>query len=179
MTRLTPIPELIGRKRELARFASALGAAAHGTGSVHFLAGEGGIGKTRLAAAVTALATEREFTCVTGRAFEVEAGIPYAIFGDAFVPLLRALGGPALQVLARGGGAELSMLFPALRATADHAPTIAAELKPRLLDAFARLLHGLAARAPMLVVLENLQWADPSSIELLHFIARSAGAHSS
>lgn len=176
MNRFTTASAIIGRKRELALFVSALDVASRGTGSVHFLVGEGGIGKTRLAAAIAALAAERGFTCVIGRAFEVEAGIPYALFGDAFVPLLRSLGAPALQVLARGGGAEVATLFPALRASTHPSPTLAAELKPRLLDAFSRLLHGLTAREPMLLVLENLQWADPSSIELLHFIARSAHA---
>ena len=169
---------LVGRQRELAALTAALDAARKGKGSVHVLAGEGGVGKTRLTEALRERAREHRFTVVTGRAFPVETGIPYAIFGDGFVPLLRELPAASLQVLSRGAGAELALLFPTLRT--DEAPSRVvdhAELKPRLFDAFHQLLVRLAQKTPMLVVLENLQWADPSSLDLFHFVARSAAAH--
>ena len=123
---------LIGRAEELAALTSALDAAAAGRGSMHIIAGEGGIGKTRLAQAVTDLAAARGFTRVVGRAYPVESGIPYSLFADAFVPLLRGLPESVLQALSRGGTAELTMLFPALRAEGAPLPSGAvAELKPR------------------------------------------------
>jgi DNA-binding CsgD family transcriptional regulator len=169
---------LVGRAEELATLSAALDSAARGHGSTHIIAGEGGIGKTRLAAAVSELAAGRGFTRVLGRAYPVETGIPYSLFADAFVPMLRGLPASVLQTLSRGGTAELMMLFPALRPDGAQSPAAdVAELKPRMLDSFTRLLQRLAARQPLLVLLENLQWADPSSLELLHFVARGAAEH--
>ena len=174
----TPLMPLVGRGEELAALAAALDAAVAGRGSLHVVSGEGGIGKTRLAQAVGELAKARGFTAVVGRANPVETGIPYALFADAFVPLLRGVPPPVLQVLARGATAELEVLFPALRAEGTVARAgDTGDLKPRLLDTFARFLQRLAAREPLLITLENLQWADPSSLELLHFVSRGAGAH--
>ncbi len=169
---------LIGRQRELALLTSALDGARKGKGSVHIVAGEGGVGKTRLSEALRERAAEREFTTVLGRAFPVETGIPYAIFGDGFVPLLRAMPPATLQTMSRGAAAELALLFPTLRTEGTPAPRAgeAAELKPRIFDAFSQLLTRLAAKTPMLVVLENLHWADPSSLDLFHFLARGASA---
>lgn len=169
---------LVGRVRELAALTAALDGAKAGRGSVHMVTGEGGVGKSRLTVAVHELASSRGFAVVTGRAFPVETGIPYALFADAFVPLLRDMPTATLQTLTRGGASEIAMLFPALRT--DAAPPRvgdAAELKPRLLDSFGQLVQRLARKEPMLVVLENLQWADPSSFDLLHFVSRTAGAH--
>ena len=169
---------LVGRTEEIAALSAALDGAARGRGSVHFIVGEGGIGKTRIASAVADIAATRNFARVIGRAYPVETGIPYALFADAFLPLLRSLPPSVLQVLARGSTTEIATLFPALRADGFTAiATETSQLKPRLFDAFARFVQRLAQREPMLVVLENLHWADPSSLELLHLIARGAGAH--
>lgn len=170
---------LIGRRQELALLSSALDAAANGRGSMHVVAGEGGVGKTRLTAATQEVAQARGFSTALGRAFPVETGIPYALFADAFVPLLRGLAPAALQTLSRGATSELSLLFPVLRPEGGAAPRLGdtADLKPRLHDAFGQLLQRMSQKQPTLVVLENLQWADPSSFELLHFVGRKAAEH--
>lgn len=168
----------MGRHRELEALTAALDAATRGQGSVHVLAGESGIGKTRLLETVVQRARERELQCVVGRAFPVETGIPFAVFGDGFVPVLREVTPASLQTLTRGATAELGVLFPTLRLE-DRGARLAdsSDLRPRLFDTFSQLLYRLAARKPMVVVLENLQWADPSSLDLFHFIARSVGEH--
>lgn len=170
-----PTLPLTGRGAELAWLTSALEDADAGRGGVLFLAGEGGVGKTRLAQALAEIATARKWMVVTGRAYPVERGVPYALFADAFVPFLRRLDAGRLQLLTRGGGSELAQLFPALAddASAGRAPRgDPTELKARLHWTFAQLLGRLAQKQPLLVVLENLQWADASSLELLHFAAR-------
>lgn len=167
----------IGRQRETTALTAALDAARKGRGSVHILAGESGIGKTRLTEAVAERAAEKGFLTIIGRAFPVESGIPFALFGDGFVPVLRSMPAATLQTLSRGGMAELGVLFPTLRM--EGAPARGgdpSDLRPRVFDAFAQLLFRLAQKQPILVVLENLQWADPSSLDLFHFIARSLGA---
>ena len=169
---------LVGRCNEIAALSAALDAAARGRGSVHFVVGEGGIGKTRVVTAVGEVAGGRKFERVLGRAYPVETGIPYALFADAFLPLLRALPSSVLQVLARGSVAELATLFPALRGEGVTAVDVDEdELRPRLLDAFSRFVQRLAQREPLLITLENLHWADPSSLSLLHILARTASAH--
>ena len=170
---------LVGRTKELAALTAALDAGRRSLGSVHLVTGEGGIGKTRLTSEVATRARARGFTTLIGRAFPVETGIPYALFADAFVPMLREMPPASLQTLTRGATAELGLLFPTLRGETVAAPRgDPAELKPRLLDTFDGLVERLAKKQPMLLVLENLQWADPSSIDLFHFVARSAAARS-
>ena len=113
---------------------------------------------------------------MSGRAYAVETGIPYALFADAFVPFLKTLEPSALSVLSRGGIGELAYLFPAMGSHGEReriaAGSDASELKARLQWNFTQFLGRLAARKPLLIVLDNLQWADASSLELFHFVAR-------
>lgn len=174
-----PQTPLIGRTAELSDLVAALAAASSSRGRTIFLIGEGGIGKTRLATAVAEHASARGFTVAHGRAYPVETGVPYALFADALLPTLRTLDQSALSLLSRGATAEMTHLFPALATPgarpADGARGDSAEFKARLLWNFAQFLSRFAARSPLLLVLENLQWADASSLELLHFVARQAG----
>ena len=177
-TALGPLP-LVGRDVELQTLSRALDAAQRGSASTIFLAGDGGIGKTRLAETIIADAARRGFSTAVGRAYPVETGVPYALFSDALLPTLRSIDASTLAVLSRGGEAELARLFPALdlRPTAQLARSDAADLKARLLWNFSQFLGRFAAKRPLLIVLENLQWADASSLELLHFTARQIASH--
>ncbi|HEX6573487.1 MAG TPA: AAA family ATPase [Gemmatimonadaceae bacterium] len=176
MTRTAPAHLIVGRDSELARIALLAKAAAKGSGTTVFVAGEGGIGKTRLVTTAAESAQHNGWEVVTGRAYAAETGIPYALFADAFVPYLKAFDPSKLSVLSRGGNAELAYLFPALGSVGDRervaAGSDASELKARLQWNFTQFLGRLAARKPLLIVLENLQWADASSLELFHFVAR-------
>lgn len=172
---------LVGRSAELALLSRSIDESARGAGRSVFIVGEGGIGKTRLAAAAAELAGRQGWTVAVGRAYPVETGVPYALFSDALLPLLRKLDPSALSILTRGGGAELGYLFPALvteaagrRSATDGDP---AEIKARLLWNFTQFLGRLAAKQPLLILLENLQWADASSLELFHFVARQLETH--
>jgi DNA-binding CsgD family transcriptional regulator/tetratricopeptide (TPR) repeat protein len=143
-----------------------------------FLVGESGVGKTRLLGALIEQATSKGFTVALGRAYPVETGVPYAVFSDALLPVLRALEPSLLTLLSRGGTAELVQLFPALENSGRIAAAPRgdpAELKARLLWNFAQFLSRFAAKRPLLIALENVQWADSASLELLHFVARQIG----
>lgn len=167
---------MVGRAADLSALTATLADAAAGSASTVFLAGEGGVGKTRLVEAVAEKAAKMGFTVAVGRAYPVETGVPYASFADALLPVMRGLEPAQLTVLSRGGVAELHHLFPTLggdgAATRANAGADPAELKARLLWNFSQFLGRLAAKQPILLVLENLQWADASSLELLHFLAR-------
>ncbi|HYD51336.1 MAG TPA: AAA family ATPase [Gemmatimonadaceae bacterium] len=167
---------LVERGPQLDALRLALLEAEKGRGACRFVAGEGGIGKTRLLAALMEEASRRDWKVMVGRAYPVETGVPYAVLADAFVPLLRELPPSQVNVLTRGGLGELTQLFPTLGAALERAPAAPrgdlSELKARLLWTFTQLLARLATQRPLLVALENLQWADASSLELLHFAAR-------
>ncbi|HUF28031.1 MAG TPA: AAA family ATPase [Gemmatimonadaceae bacterium] len=176
LTQSTPLASfpLVGRSEELASLAARLDAAESGRGGTLFLVGEGGVGKTRLVKTLSDRAEHRGWCVAIGRAYPVETGVPYAPFSDALLPILRGLDAAAISLLTRGGSAELQALFPALgeRALGAMPRGDPAEVKARLLWTFTQFLSRLAARKPLLLVLENLQWADASSLELLHFAAR-------
>src|SRR6266571_3145072 len=97
--RLTNLP-LTGRADELALLSAALIAADEGKG--------------RLLGALAEQAVSCGFTVALGRAYPVESGVPYAVFSDALLPVLRSLEPSLLTLLTRGGTAELMQLFPAL-----------------------------------------------------------------
>ena len=174
----TSLP-LVGRAGEMARLSSLLDGAAQGTGQTLFLFGEGGVGKTRLVTLLAERARKRGCTALIGRAYPVETGVPYALFADAFRPLFSGMDAAQLAVLTRGASGALASLFPGLpgaesttdreRASTGGDP---AELKARLLWNFAQLLERISSRQPLLIILENMQWADASSLELFHFVAR-------
>src|SRR5256714_4048980 len=167
---------LVGRNAELAVLGKTIDEGAKGAGSSVFIVGEGGIGKTRLATAAADRARKKGWSVAVGRAYPVETGVPYALFSDALLPLVSRLDPAALSMLTRGGAAELGYVFPHLsqadgrgRASVGADPS---EIKARLLWNFTQFLARLSAKQPLCIVLENLQWADASSLELLHFIAR-------
>ena len=172
---------LVGRAAELQTLLRALYGAERGSSSTIFLAGDGGIGKTRLAETVVADAARRGWSTAVGRAYPVESGVPYALFSDALLPTLRTVDSATLAVVTRGGEAELARLFPALEIRTS-APSLArgdaSDIKARLLWNFSQFLGRFSSKRPLLIVLENLQWADASSLELLHFTSRQlTGQH--
>jgi len=144
---------LIGRDQEVARLTRALEDAERGSPSTIFLAGEGGIGKTRLAEFLVDAATRRNWSTAVGRAYPVETGVPYALFSDALLPRLKAMDPGTLAVMSRGGEAELARLFPALDLRTDsRAPRgDVSDLKARLLWNFSQFLGRFAAKRPLLV----------------------------
>jgi len=179
----TPLPDvfpLVGRAPELAALEALLESPDRAFSTV-LLRGEGGSGKSRVAAELAGRAQRRGMVVARGRAYPVERGIPYALFADAFLPILRDMDPETLTVLSRGGEGGLRYLFPALEARApvglDPADAEPDEFRTRLFWNFMEFLKSYAARAPMLLILEGLHWADPSSLELVHFIARQATGH--
>ena len=166
---------LVGRTQELAALERLLEEPSRRISAV-LVSGESGSGKSRLVAEFAARADRRGWSVAKGRAYPVERGVPYALVSDAFLPILRDLDPETVAVLSRGGEAELRYLFPAWGAgSGPDGPPGAGdpeEFRTRLLWNFAEFLKSFASRTPLLVVLEDLQWADTSSLELIHFVAR-------
>ncbi len=164
------LARLIGRDPERKQLLTALNAAWSGGGTVAVLLGEAGVGKTRLLEELALRAGELGGRIVRGRAFESEQVLPFSVWVDA----LRADGalfeGPLFEALSPAWRAELSRLAP--RAGSEPAFTPSPESVLRLFEAITGLLGRVAADSPVLLLLDDLHWADDLSLRLLAFVAR-------
>jgi DNA-binding CsgD family transcriptional regulator len=103
----------------------------------------------------------------------VEAGYPYAVIADAVTPVVQRMDPQALAVTTRGTESELAQILPTLGHARDAVASVDdPDSKTRMLWHFAQFLRRLASRQPVVLTLDNLQWADPASVELLHFVGR-------
>src|SRR5882762_5969300 len=166
-----PARALVGRTREIAELSASVRAAEEGHGGLCLLAGEPGIGKTRLADEVSRLAVERGFLAKWGRCWEVGGAPAYWPWIQILRGLLR-MDELAVNEVTRE---FVSRVLPELRshgqprAEADVDPAQARFQLFDTLNAFFRRASGVF---PLLLVLDDLHAADPSSLSLLHFIAR-------
>jgi hypothetical protein len=161
------VSPFVGRAREEARLASVWGAAAGGRAQLVLVTGEPGIGKTRLVEELSARAGA--FT-VEARAYPAEGALAYGVAGT----WLRSQPVAArLARLPRSDLTELARLLPELAGQAPPPePLPEAELRRRLFGAVGRAL--LAAGAPLLLVVDDVQWADAQSLRLIHYLLRAA-----
>ncbi|HEU0318165.1 MAG TPA: ATP-binding protein, partial [Solirubrobacteraceae bacterium] len=136
------------------------------------LAGEPGIGKSSLLGELADRARARGHTVLAGRAAEFEAELPFGVVCDAMDDWLFGLDGDRLETLAGGLARELAVVFPAFEPlAASHGPELREE-RYRAYRAVRALLAAVAADAPLVVILDDVQWADPGSVELMrHLLA--------
>jgi DNA-binding CsgD family transcriptional regulator len=165
-------PVLVGRDRETRQLRDALAGAQAGRGGTVLLAGEAGIGKSRLVRETAGDARARGMAVLTGRAVAGGVPTPFRPFAEALVSAGRAGGLP--------GSAELDPFRPALgRLVPQWRPppgTAADESLVVLGEAVLRLLRVLAPDAGCLLVLEDLHWADGETLALLEYLADNLAA---
>jgi DNA-binding CsgD family transcriptional regulator/tetratricopeptide (TPR) repeat protein len=162
----------VGRGPELAELRDALSGAATGRPSVLVVAGESGVGKTRLVAEAEAAAADDGVRVLHGGCVMLgESELPYGPLLDALRPLARE-GDPALAELPRGARAELGRLLPDLAPGAE-ADGGGESAQLRLFEALLTLLERMGERAPVLLTLEDLHWADRSTRTFVAYLARA------
>jgi DNA-binding CsgD family transcriptional regulator/tetratricopeptide (TPR) repeat protein len=162
----------VGRADELGVLERLLDELDRGRPGAIELAGEPGIGKTRLMGELAARAEGRGHRVLAGSASEFERDLPFAVFVDALDEYLEALEGAGLASLGDEVQAELADVFPALSQLAvDRRPAPQQE-RYRAHRAIRSLLEQLAKTQPLLLVLDDLHWADSASIELLGTLLR-------
>lgn len=167
---------LVGRAEELSSLVDALEEARSGRAIVVLIRGEPGIGKSRLLDELTSDPAAARAQVLRGGATEADGMPPY-------FPIIEALGtyfAPAPDAnLQQVLGARAAMLLPLLPGLAARleVPPLAAELPPeqerfRLFEALAEVLGSLAAERPLILALEDLQWIDAATADLLVHLAR-------
>ncbi|MEW5875472.1 MAG: protein kinase [Candidatus Zixiibacteriota bacterium] len=169
---------LIGRAAECERITGRLDAARGGRGFTMVLSGESGVGKTRLAEEAVALARDTGMAVLRGRCLPHDGGFPYHAFTAAFrqgLPALDASLAEALVQRARAMDIELKDRIPILRSfLSPGAETPALLHREQLWDSLLLFLRTLTAERPMLLFLDDIQWADSESAGLFSFLARYA-----
>jgi DNA-binding SARP family transcriptional activator/tetratricopeptide (TPR) repeat protein len=161
-------PPLVGRRVELQRLQEIFEATWAPRGQTVAIVGEAGIGKTRLVEAAAEEFRRRGGRVLVGRAYEAEQVLPFRPWVDAFRSG-EALAVEALARLKRVWRAELGRLFPEWADATTGAPPDEDSL--RLFEAVTQLVAHLAGDRPLLLVLEDMHWADESSLRLLSFLA--------
>ena len=165
---------LVGRSEELGRVLGALDRAAAGSGGTLLLAGEAGIGKSRLAEEALVLARRRGFVTLEGAAYPLQADLAYAPVLELLGPFLAGLEPGRLAALV-GGLPDLGRLFGGLHLPPPEPLGDAALERTRMFEAVSRLVERVAAERPVALLVDDLHWADAASLELLHYLARGLG----
>jgi class 3 adenylate cyclase len=166
-------PVLVGRQEELSQLEDALLSVNRGDGRFVLLAGEAGIGKTRLATELTRRARKLGCDVLWGSCSEAELVLPYLPFVEALGNHLDEQQPAAVRANLGAAAAELAQLFPQL---AEGPPTVPvgdpAQAKLRLFESVVTLLKLWARDRGLLLVLDDIHWADSSTSELLDYAAR-------
>jgi DNA-binding SARP family transcriptional activator/tetratricopeptide (TPR) repeat protein len=175
----TAASDLSGREAEVALLSSAWTSAAAGDSGLVVLVGEAGIGKTRLAAEVVAIAEATGGVIVRARCYEAERGLFLQPVIEALTPVLSNLAAAELRRIVGDAAPTLTELIPALEPLLRPGPLVRGvpdlELR-RAFDAITDVVVRLSGRAPILVVLDDLQNAGSATVELLHYMCRRLAA---
>jgi len=168
---LTP---LIGRAAECETIATRLDEAAAGRGGVVLIGGEPGVGKTRLGEEALELGLERQMLPLVGHAYEEHAA-PFIISTEILEDIVRALPPDTLRSALGDTAPEISRLLPGLRRVLPDIPEpleVPPDQQQRyLFNALLDFIERLSGSAPLVMLLDDLQWADDSSTLLLeHFV---------
>jgi DNA-binding CsgD family transcriptional regulator/tetratricopeptide (TPR) repeat protein len=169
-------PVLVGRAAEIAQLRAALERAAAGRPAIVLVAGEAGVGKTRLVAELLGAAGELGAVPLSGGCLDVGEGVlAYAPMVEALRSLTRIVDPEELERVLGGARGELARLVPELgpQAGGDRAGPLA---PTRLFELLLGVLHRLAERGAVLLVVEDLHWADQSTRDLLGFLVRNLRA---
>jgi tetratricopeptide (TPR) repeat protein len=176
---LGAVPEdpLIGREAELSAISALIETVMQGSGRLLMVAGEPGVGKTRISQEVTLACRDRGFVVATGRCYEPHESVPYYPFLEALSSLYSAAPDP-VRAQAPARWPHVMRLLPdqpvgALPATGASPQ----EEQQRLFWAVNGFLQAISETAPVALLLDDLHWADDASLELLQHLARHTRSH--
>lgn len=166
----------VGREREMQELTLALDDALSGQGHLVMLSGESGIGKTHIAKRLGVLARQRGVLVFWGRCDERRVDKPYGPWSQAIWSYMQSMDVKQLRSEMGAGATNIAEVVPELR---DWFPNLTPKSVPELMksqyqlfDSVATFLQRIGSTKPLLLILENLHWADKDSLLLLEFLAR-------
>jgi len=170
---------LVDRTEEMNVLKEAVYRAVHGEGGLVFIHGEAGIGKTRLVRELGAYARSRGVQVLYGRCpalFRMDGVPPYILWKEVIKDYLDACTPEQLYRVIGFYPAEVAKLVPEigqkLRSIPQSFPISPEQEQNRLFEAVSQFITNISRETPLLVVLDDLQWTDPSSLLLMHYLAR-------
>ena len=170
-------PRFVDRRKELSAIEAALTRTRGGYGSVVLVGGEAGIGKTRLISELAGRAEREQMTVVVGECLPLGDGeIPYAPVVGAVRSLLAQREGTELEAMLDSARDELAVLLPELASGPGGAagPPAGERSQARLFEQLLALLAAAARARPVVLVVEDFQWADRSTCDFFSFFIRAA-----
>jgi tetratricopeptide (TPR) repeat protein/KaiC/GvpD/RAD55 family RecA-like ATPase len=173
--------QLIDRTEEMRLLRGAIDRAVRGEGGVVFLYGEAGIGKTRLARELAAYASLLGMRVLSGRCpalFRMDGVPPYILWKEVVKDYLETCTSDQLYKVIGNYPIEVSKLVPELRqmlrSMPESFPLSPENSRDRLFEAVSQFITNISKEGSLLVILDDLQWTDESSLLLLHYLARGA-----
>jgi DNA-binding winged helix-turn-helix (wHTH) protein/predicted ATPase len=168
---------MVGRERELTSLLSGLDDAASGRGRLFLISGEPGVGKTRIADEVAAAADAKRMAILVGHCSEHDEAVAYLPFVEILEDFVDREPNPDVLRAALGDqGPELARLIPKLKSILPELPP-PLDLPPtqarrHLFNCFFDFVARIASERPTLMILEDLHWADDSTLSLLDHLTQ-------
>jgi DNA-binding NarL/FixJ family response regulator len=163
---------IVGRRPELTAIGAALQQVGRRTPCFVAVSGAPGIGKTRLLDELARRGVERDWLVVTGRGSELEREMPFGVWVDALDDHAAQLGPDRVRRLLGDRVGELSRVLPSLGGMSGAPAPALPDERYRAHRAVRALLERLAEARPVMVLLDDLHWADSASLELLVHLLR-------
>ena len=180
---------LVGRKQELAFLHACWQGARAGHGGLALISGEAGVGKTRLVEEFADHLRWQGVRVLWGRCYEFERLLPYQPVAEALRTTLPALTPAELEEFPAWTVAEVARLAPEVLekfvlSSVEGRPGFEVAVAPglheeqaRLFEGLARFLAGLSSHGALLITLEDLHWANESTLQLIHYLVRRLAEH--
>jgi predicted ATPase/class 3 adenylate cyclase len=172
---------LVDRVEELGRLKMALEKAVQGEGNLVFVAGEAGVGKTRIAEELSSAAKEKRLITLYGRCSRREGKIPYAPWIEQIREFVRSSPAQLLFKVVGNYGAEVAKLVPEITASVGPVNSISTgsvdQDRLRFIDSISQLVVNISKESPLLLMIDDMNWSDASSLDLVLSAARQAGTH--
>ncbi len=172
--------ELVGREEEISLMRRAFKQVQNGQRRVVFISGEPGIGKTRIARDFTRWCEEsQQATILWGYCYEMSGQLPYQPIVDAINAHAQTCSPEKLRSMLGASASDLAKIVPEIRFKLPELPApepLGPEPERRdLYNAVARYFSTLAVERPLILILDDLQWADAATLHLLNFLTVQGG----
>ena len=165
----------VGRANELARLEGFLAGAMKAQGSIAMIGGEPGVGKTRLALELAEEARREGAIVFMGACYEVETATPFAPFVEILAATARTVPKDVFREIVGDSGPELARFYPELRVMFPDIPEpveLPAEQERRYtFNSIGRYLSRASGISPVMLILDDLHWADEATLQLLQYFA--------